>query len=94
MGNAEIVLGRRPIERHPLARPYLQRRTVGCERLFNPRRPAPPLAKPLQCIAKIVLGLRPVERHPLARVFPERRAVGADCLLEMRRPALPLECWL
>ena len=87
---AEIVLRRRPVERNPLARPFLQRRAIGRHRLLQPRRPALPLPERLERIAEIVLRRRPVERNPLARPFLQRRAIGRHRLLEPRRPALPL----
>ena len=42
---AEIVLGRRPVERHALAGPFLQRRAIGGDRLLQPRRAALALAE-------------------------------------------------
>jgi hypothetical protein len=44
------------LERHPLARPFLQRRAVGRHRLIEPRRVALPLAQRLERIAEIVTG--------------------------------------
>ena len=40
--DAEIILRHRPFERHPLARPLLQRRAIRRDRLLEPRRAAPP----------------------------------------------------
>ena len=50
---AEIVLRHRPVERNPLARPLLQRRAIGRDRLLEPCRPALPLAERRERIAKI-----------------------------------------
>ena len=43
--SAEIVLGHGPVERHPLARPFLQRLAKGGDRLFEPCRAALALAR-------------------------------------------------
>ena len=69
---------------------FLQRLAIGRDRLLELRRPALPLAEPLERIAEIVLRRRPVERHALARPFLQRLAIGRDRLLKLRRPALPL----
>ena len=39
-GRRRIVLRPRPVERHAFARPFLQRRPIGRNRLLKPRRPA------------------------------------------------------
>ena len=90
MRDALIAEARRPVERNPFARPFLQRRAIGRDRLLEPRRPALPLAERQERIAEIVLRRRPMERDPLARPFLQRRAKGLDRLLKPRRPALPL----
>jgi hypothetical protein len=64
--SAEIVLRRRPVERNPLARLLLQRRTIGRDRLLEPRRPALPLAERLKRIAEIAVG-----RHTAASPWRE-----------------------
>ena len=59
-----------------LARHLLQRRAIGRHRLLEPRRPALPLAEPIERVAEIALRRRPVERHAFARPFLQRRAIG------------------
>src|SRR6516164_5826812 len=86
---AEVVLRRRPVERHPIARPLLQRQAVGRNRLGQMRRAALPPAQPRQRAAEVVLRRRPVERHPIARPLLQRQAVGRNRLGQMRRAALP-----
>jgi hypothetical protein len=76
------------LERHALARPFLERGAIGVDRLLELRRAALALAKCPKREAKVVLRRRPVERHALARPFLERGAVGVDRLLESRRAAL------
>ena len=46
--------------------------------LLQMRRPAFPLAQPLQRVAEDMLRRRPVERHPIARPLLERLVVGGD----------------
>ena len=87
---AEIGLRRRPTERHPLTRPFLQRRAVGHDSLGEMRRAALPLTQLRERIAEIGLRRRPVERHPLAGPFLKGRAVGRDRLGEMAAATLPL----
>jgi hypothetical protein len=87
----KIVLRRRPVERHAFARPFLQRRAVGRDRLLKARRPALPLTEREERVAEIVLRRRPVERRVFARPFLQRRAVGRDRLVKARRPALCVE---
>ena len=65
--SAEVVLRLRPVERNPLARPFLRRRATGRHRLLEPRRPALPLAEPPERKAEIVLRLR-LPGGPAARV--------------------------
>src|SRR5271167_1602908 len=77
---AAIVLRHRPVERHPLARPLLERLVIGGGRLLQTRRPALPLPQSLQRGAAVVLRHRPVERHPLVRPLLERLVIGGDRL--------------
>ena len=67
---AEIYLRHRPVERHAFARPFLQSRAVGRDRLLEPRRPALPPPERLERSAEIVLRPRPLERHAFARPIP------------------------
>ena len=75
---AEIVLRHGPVERHALARPFLQRVAIGRDRLLQPRRAALALAERRQRIAEIVLRHGPVERHALARHQIEQRPSTLD----------------
>ena len=79
-----------PLERHALARPFLQRRAKGRDRLLEPRRPVLPLPESFERVAEVVLRHRPVEGNPLTRPLLKRRTIGGDRLLEPRGPTLPL----
>jgi len=57
----EVSLRRCPIERHPIARPFLERRAEGRDRLGWMCRAALPLTQPEECGAEVVLRRRPVE---------------------------------
>jgi hypothetical protein len=52
---AEVVLRHRPVERHLLARPFLQRLAVGGDRLLQPHRPARAFPEPHKRVAEVVL---------------------------------------
>jgi hypothetical protein len=54
-----VVLGRGPLQRHPLAGPLLQRRAIGVDRLLQPLGAALPLAERQERVAEVVLGRRP-----------------------------------
>jgi hypothetical protein len=88
--DAKVVLRRRPIERHSLARPFLQRGVIGLDRLLQPHRAALAFPRPPKCDAKIVLRRRPIERHALARPFLQRGVIGLGRLLQPHRAALAL----
>jgi hypothetical protein len=68
---------------------FLQGFPIGGDGLFEPRRPALPLAESKERIAKIHLRHGPIERHALAGIFLQGVAIGGDGLFEPRRPALP-----
>jgi hypothetical protein len=82
------VLRPSPVERNPLARPFLKRRVESRDRLFEPRRIALPLADPPKCETNVVVRTRPVVRNPLTRPFLQRCAISLDRLLKLLRPAL------
>src|SRR5262249_19356370 len=87
---AEIVLRRRPSERHALAGVFRECRAIGFDRLLEPGRAALALAKGPERVAEIVLRHGPIERHALARAFRQCRAKGFARLLEPGRAALAL----
>src|SRR5262249_28594343 len=58
-----------PVERHALARPFLQRVAIGPDRLLQPRRSALARAAPRKRIAGIGLRRGPLQRPTLARPF-------------------------
>ena len=93
---AEVVLRRRPVERHPLARPFLQRGAVGRDRLLQPRRAALALPERPERGAEVVLRHRPVERHPLARTLGQQHTIALDSLSQRTVVApliaLAIEC--
>jgi hypothetical protein len=55
----EVVLGHRPVQRHPIARFFLERRAKGCDRLLQTRRSALSLSKILKGVAEVDLEICP-----------------------------------
>src|SRR5262249_55193220 len=86
--NAFVPKTHGPVERHSLARPFLQRLAIGGDRLLQPCTALLARAERLQRIAEIALRHGPVERHTLARAFFQRVAIGGDGLFELRLSAL------
>src|SRR5262249_29785359 len=80
--NASIPKTRGPLQRHALARPFLQRLAIGRRRLLQPRRAALALTERLQRSAEIVLRHAPLQRHALAGLFLQRVAISHDGLFE------------
>src|SRR5215471_3139411 len=85
---AWIVRGPGPSERRALARPFLQRLAIGCDGLFELRRPTLAFSEYAKRIAQIVLGCGPIKRHALAGLFLQCLAIGDNGLFELRRPTL------
>src|SRR5262245_13703167 len=73
---AQIVLGHSPVERHTLARPFLQRLVIGSDSLFKLRSPALAPSK------SGFLGPGPFEWHTLAGLFFQHLTIGSDGLFE------------
>jgi hypothetical protein len=67
--DAEVILRHRPLERHAIARPFLQRGAEGLDRRLQLRRAALALPQRPKRDAEVVLRPRPVERHAIARGF-------------------------
>jgi hypothetical protein len=76
------------VERDSLARPFLERRVIGLNRLFEASRPPLPLAYPPKCETNVVMRTRPLERNPFVRPFLQRCAISLD------RVPLSLQSWL
>jgi hypothetical protein len=73
-GAAEVVLRHCPVERHALARAFLERVAVDVDRLLQPRRPVLALPERLKGVAEVVLRRRPLKRYALSR----RSSIAAD----------------
>ena len=86
---AEVVLGQRPVERHPLAGLFLQRRAKGLDRLLQPCRAALPLAEPRKREAEVVLGRAQSSgtRSRVRSCSAARKASTASCSRPCRSPA-------
>src|SRR5215470_4099115 len=79
---AEIILGRRPLERDALVGPFLERGAKGGDGRFEMRGAALAFAESAERVAEIILGCRPLERDALAGPLLEHGAKGGDCFFK------------